>query len=220
MTAQTITDYASLVAAITEYLAREEDTTLINRIPTFIQLAEAKFNRELRVRQMEQRATALVLPNSDEPEYISLPLDFQSMRRVRISSIDCKPELTFLSVVQADEYRTSRGNTKGRPRHFTIFGTEIELIPTPDSDYTIEMIYRQNVPALSSDTATNWLLTFAPDAYLYGALLEAAPYIKDDDRIQVWGSALVSTLDSISKLGMTSTFNAGPLAVRSNGATP
>lgn len=220
MTAQTITDYASLVTAVTEYLAREEDETLINRIPTFIQLAEAKFNRELRVRQMEQRATALVLPDSDEPEYISLPLDFQSMRRVRISSIDCKPELSFLSVVQADEYRTSHGNAKGRPKHFTIFGTEIELIPTPDSDYTVEMIYRKNLPALSGDNATNWLITLFPDAYLYGALLESAPYIKDDDRIQVWGSALVSTLDSISRLGLTSTFNAGPLAVRSNGATP
>jgi hypothetical protein len=52
-----IIDITSLQAAVTEYLARDQDTTLIARIPTFIQLAEAKFNRQLFVRQMEQRTS-------------------------------------------------------------------------------------------------------------------------------------------------------------------
>jgi hypothetical protein len=46
-----ISTYAALVSAVTEYLARDQDTTLIARIPDFITLAEAKFNRELRVNQ-------------------------------------------------------------------------------------------------------------------------------------------------------------------------
>jgi hypothetical protein len=54
----TITSYATLVTAVTEYLARDQDTTLIARIPTFIQLAEAKMNRSLFVRQMEARSNA------------------------------------------------------------------------------------------------------------------------------------------------------------------
>ncbi len=86
-----IVDYTSLQTAVTEYLARNQDSTLIARIPTFIQLAEAKFNRQLFVRQMEQRATALVNLSSSEPEFISLPSDFQSMRRVRLSSVSGKP---------------------------------------------------------------------------------------------------------------------------------
>ena len=90
-----ITDYTSLQSAVTEYLARDQDTTLIARIPTFVQLAEAKFNRQLFVRQMEQRATALVDLGSNEPEFISLPSDFQSMRRVRLSSVAGKPCLEF-----------------------------------------------------------------------------------------------------------------------------
>jgi hypothetical protein len=56
-----ITDYASLQTAVTEYLARDQDTTLIARIPTFIQLFEAKMNRSLFVRQMEERSTATVI---------------------------------------------------------------------------------------------------------------------------------------------------------------
>ncbi len=209
--------YAGLQAEIGDYLAR---TDLTAKIPTFISLAEAKFNRNLFVRQMEQRATALVYPLSAEPEYISLPLDFQSMRRVRLSSVSGKPRLDFRSGVQIDEYRQNTADVGGQPQFFTIFGDEIELCPTPQDSYTIEMIYRKNIPSLSDSNTTNWLLALAPDAYLYGALLESAPYIKDDDRIGVWAAGLTSVVDGLNNLGTVSTFNAGPLEMRSSGRTP
>jgi len=211
-----IIDYASLQAAVTEYLARDQDATLIARIPTFIQLAEAKFNRQLFVRQMEQRATALADTGSSEPEFISLPVDFQSMRRVRLSSVTGKPCLEFKSGTQMDEYRFVIRDIAARPRYFTVFGDEIELAPTPDRNYTIEMVYRQNIPPLAPN-ATNWLLTLAPDLYLYGALLESAPYIKEDDRIQTWGLGFTTALNDLNNLGLTSAFNAGPMTVRVSG---
>jgi hypothetical protein len=189
-----ITSYSTLVTAVTEWLAREEDTTLVARIPTFIQLTEAKLNRELFVRQMENRATTSVDTGSTEPEFISLPDDFQSMRRVRLSGVSGKPRLDFKSQTQMDEYRTSIGDATGQPRFFTVFGTEMELCPTPDDDYEIEMVYRQNLPALTSTNTSNWLIELAPDLYLYGALLESAPYIKEDGRAQTWGNAFSSTL--------------------------
>lgn len=211
-----IVDYASLQAAVTEYLARDQDATLIARIPTFIQLAEAKFNRQLFVRQMESRATAVVNLASAEPEFISLPFDFQSMRRVRLSSVTGKPCLAFKSGTQMDEYRFSISDVATQPLYFTVFGAEIELAPSPDQPYTIEMVYRQNIPPLASN-GTNWLLTLAPDLYLYGALLESAPYIKEDDRIQTWGVGFVSALADLNNLGLTSTFNAGPMQVSISG---
>jgi hypothetical protein len=211
-----ITDYTSLQAAVTEYLARDQDTTLIARIATFIQLAEAKLNRQLFVRQMEQRSIAVVNTASSEPEFISLPADFQSMRRVRLSSVTGKPCLEFKSGTQMDEYRFGRSDVAGQPRYFTVFGDEIELAPTPDAAYTIEMVYRQNIPALASNS-NNWLLTLAPDLYLYGALLESAPYIKEDGRIQTWGLGFTAALNDLNNLGLTSTFNAGPMTVRVSG---
>jgi hypothetical protein len=208
-----IVDYASLQSAVTEYLARDQDATLIARIPTFIQLAEAKFNRQLFVRQMEQRATALVNLASSEPEFISLPSDFQSMRRVRLSSVTGKPALEFKSGGQIDEYRFETSNVSGRPRYFTVFGDELEIAPTPDAAYTIEMVYRRNIPPLAENDP-NWLLTLAPDLYLYGALLESAPYIKEDGRIQTWGLGFTAALNDLNNLGLTSTFNSGPMTVR------
>lgn len=208
-----IVDYASLQVAVTEYLARNQDTTLIARIPTFIQLAEAKFNRQLFVRQMEQRSTALVDSASGAPEFISLPGDFQSMRRVRLSSVTGRPCLEFKSGTQIDEYRFGISDAAGQPRYFTVFGDEIEIAPTPDAAYTIEMVYRRNIPPLAVNDP-NWLLLLAPDLYLYGALLESAPYIKEDGRIQTWGLGLTAALNELNNLGLTSTFNAGPMTVR------
>src|SRR4029077_1175520 len=209
----TITGYASLLTAATEYLARDQDDTLVARIPTFIQFFEAKMNRELFVRQMEARSTSIIDTTSSEPEMISLPTDFQSMRRIRLSSVVGKPCMEFKSTVQMDEYRFQIANTAAQPRYFSIFGSEIELAPTPDQNYTIEMIYRTNVPPLATNDP-NWLLTLAPDLYLYGSLLESAPYIKEDARLQTWGNLFATARDGLNLLGLTSTFNAGPMLVR------
>jgi hypothetical protein len=214
-----ITDYTSLQSAVTEWLARDQDATLIARIPTFIQLAEAKFNRLLFVRQMEQRSSATVVAGGTDSEFVLLPSDFQTMRRVRISSVSGSPRLTFMTSAAMDELRYKTADVVGQPKYFTIFGSEMELAPTPDTDYTIEMIYRQNIPALSINSS-NWLLTLAPDLYLYGTLLESAPYIKEDERIQVWGLGLKTALDSLNDLGLTSTFNASPVVMRVSGVTP
>lgn len=216
----TISTYTDLQTAIAEWLGRETDAGILARIPDFIRLCEAKLNRDLRSNKMEKRATSLVNMLSDEPEYVSLPLDFQSMRRVRLNGVDGKPRLEFLSGAQADEYRTRSGNAPGMPQFFTIFGDEMELIRTPDMAYTLEMVYRANLPALSADNPTNWLLDSSPDIYLYGALLETAPYIKEDERINVWGTGFKTVLDSINQLSRDQTYNAGPMTARVSGATP
>ena len=211
-----LTTYTTLKAAIADYLARSD---LTDAIPDFITLAEAKFNRSLRCMQMETRSTTSVDLSDTEPEFITLPSDFQTMRRVRLSSVDGKPRLEFLNGTQADEYRYGRDNVTGQPQYFTVFGTELELLPTPDSAYTIEMVYRANIPALSSNS-TNWLLTIAPDAYLYGALMEAAPYMRDDVRIAIWSAGLSSTVDELNRLADDQTHGAGPMAIRMTGVTP
>lgn len=215
-----IASYGDLIAAGTEWLARDQDTFFVNRLPDFITLSEAKFNRELFVRQMEVRSTTEVDISSAEPEFISLPSDFQSMRRIRLSSVSGKPRLEFKSGAQMDDYRFASGDSADQPRYFTVLGSELELAPTPDQNYTIEMVYRANLPPLNVDNASNWLLEQAPDLYLYGMLLEAMPYIQKDERIQTWLLGFTTALDGLNRLGLTSTFNAGPMQMRASGVTP
>lgn len=215
-----INTFATLVTAATEWLARDQDATLIARIPDFITLHEAKINRTLFVPQMEIRATAIVDTGSSEPEFISLPVGFQTMRRIRLSSAVGKPPLSFFSGTQIDAARVCRDNVTGQPTHYTLIGNELELYPTPNDDYTIEMVYRSNIPALTASNTTNWLLSLAPDLYLYGTLLESAPYIKEDGRIQVWASGMSTALDALNALGEQQSFASGPSDITLPGVTP
>ncbi len=210
-----IDTYATLQTAVDNWLAR---TDLSGRSPEFIALCEAKLNRDLRCTQMERRSYTTVNLSSNEPEFISLPTDFQTMRRVRLSSVTGKPRLQFKSGVQADEYRYATDNTSAQPVYFTVFGDEMELIPTPILAHTIEMVYRSNIPALASNS-TNWLLTLAPDIYLYGALMEAAAFIKEDSRIATWAQGFSNALDGLNRLAQEQSNGAGPLEVRVSGVS-
>jgi hypothetical protein len=212
-----ISTYAELNTAVVNWLARDD---LTSRIPEFIALAEAKFNRSLRCRQMEIRSTTTLDTSSDEPQMMSMPTDFQSMRSFKITNFTGQPRLEYMSDAQMDEYRLAIGNTSSRPRYFSIFGSEIELAPTPDSNYVLEMKYRATIPALTASNTTNWLLTLAPDIYLYGTLLESAPYIKEDARIQTWGAGMTAALDGLNSLSQESGYGSGPLVARVSGVTP
>ena len=215
----TITDYTSLQTAVVEYLARDSDSTLVARVPTFIQLFEAKMNRMLFVPQMEKRSYANVDTSDDEPEFVTLPNDFQSMRTVRLSGVTGKPRLLFMTSTQIDDYRYSIDNVSGQPIYVALFGTELELAPTPNEDFELEMIYRANIPPLASNSS-NWLLELAPDLYLYGALLESAPYIKEDERLPVWATAFSTVLNDLNNLGARQSFDSGPTTVSLPGVVP
>lgn len=215
-----ITDFDSLQTAVVEYLAREGDTTLVARIPTFIQLFEAKMNRTLFVPQMEKRSTTSVDTLSAEPEFVTLPTDFQTMRTIRLSGVAGKPRLQFMTPTQLESYRYSINNIPGRPAYFSIVGNEIELAKTPNEDYELEMIYRANIGPLSDSNTSNWLLLLAPDLYLYGTLMESAPYMKEDARISTWGAGYSMALDDLNALGSRQSNDSGPTTVSLPGCTP
>lgn len=215
-----VTTYTNLVTTTTEYLARDQDATLIARIPDFIVLCESKLNRVLLHPRMETRSTTTVDTTDTEPEFLTLPSDFQSMRRVRLSSVTGKPRLEYMAQSQLEDYRYSIDNVSDQPTYYTIIGDEMELAPTPGENYTVEMVYRANLSGLTSSNATNWLIELAPDVYLYGVLLEAAAYMQDDSRLAVWGAAFTSALDQLNTHGHRQSFDAGPSTVWLPGVTP
>jgi hypothetical protein len=69
------------------------------------------------------------------------------------------------------------------------------------------MVYYGKPTALSDSNATNWLLTYYPDAYLYGSLMHSAPYLADDGRIQIWAALLQSAIDGINQDSEEAKFN-------------
>lgn len=211
-----ISNYTELLAAAANWLARDD---LSLRIPEFITLAEAKFNRVLLHPKMETRDTLTVNTLAASPEFLDLPTDFQTMRSARLSGVTGKPRLEFLTQTQMDDFRYTRDNVVSQPWYFSIVGDQMELAPTPGEDYDVEIVYRANIPTLSSNS-TNWLLTMAPDLYLYGTLLEASPYIQNDERLGVWASAVSTVIDQLNIHGERQSFNSGPSTVYLPGPTP
>ena len=211
-----LANYTDLTSAIAGWLARDD---LTSRIPDFVALAEAKFNRVLLHPQMETRTTLTVDTGAASPEFLDLPSDFQTMRSVRLSGVTGKPRLGFMTQTQMDDYRYSIDNVSDQPAYFSITGDQIELAPTPNEDYDVQVIYRRNIPALASNS-TNWLLTLAPDLYLYASLLEAAPYMQNDERIAVWGLATQTVIDQLNAHGERQTANSGPSTITLPGVVP
>ena len=93
--------------------------------------------------------------------------------------------------------RIYAGSATGKPKAFSIIGNNIQLRPIPDSVYEIEILYFKHFTALSDSNTTNDMLTHHPDAYLYGALVEAEPYLQNDKRIQVWSAYYDRTKNDI-----------------------
>lgn len=174
-----ISNYSELKSAIADWLDR---TDLTDSIPDFITLAEARHKRDFKLRRMETRVTANTIADT---EYYTLPAQYVAMRNIQLNT-NPKTSLEYLTPEQMD--RIYAGSNKGKPKAYSIIGDDIQLRPTPDSAYEIEILYFKHFSALSDSAPTNEMLTNHPDIYLYGSLVEAEPYLQNDKRIQTWAS--------------------------------
>jgi hypothetical protein len=194
--------FAGLKTTIADYLNRDDLTSII---PSFIALAEAKFNRKLRTRQMVKRANGQI-----ETAFFSYPSDWLSSKEFQLNTSPIT-RLEFVTEAYADQLRSSTFISTGKPRYYTIVGTQLEFIPTPDATYTAELTYYAKIPALSDSNTSNWLLAYAPDLYLYGALLEATPYLKDDERLATWSQMYINSLGDIEVADQRASVSSTPI---------
>ena len=184
--------FAELKDSIADWLDRSDLTT---RIPDFITLAEARLNRDLRIRPMEVRSS---METTSGQRYFNLPGGYLQMRNMQMNTNPITP-LEYITPEMLD--RLYGSDTTGKPRAYTLIGDEIQLAPIPDSDYTVEMAFYEKFTPLGDGTSgtvtTNWLTTNAPDVLLYGSLLEAEPFIKNDERIGLWLNAYNSAVKKL-----------------------
>ena len=172
--------FDQLKSNIADWLNR---TDLTSVIPTFIELAEARLNRQLRTTNQYTRADI-----STSDQYLSMPDDFLEMRHIRITSPK-ERDLVEIAAHQINEYTDTNflaSLSDSHPRYF-VYGSALRIIPAPSQSITYEMFYYSKIPALSTTNTTNCVSTSHPDAYLYYSLLQSAPYLGEDQRIQVWG---------------------------------
>lgn len=181
---------SALEADIAAWLDRAD---IVANIPGFISNAEANFNRTLRVQRMIHRASA-----QTDQQFVELPADFLEMERVAV--VGAGYDLIYTPPMQVDATRTGSVNAAtGSPRFYSISGNAVELLPPPTSGTLIELglFYYQRIPALANGDETNWLLASEPDLYLFGSLMQSAPFLKYDERLPVWEKLLAGSLGQI-----------------------
>ena len=178
--------YDGLLEAAADWINRAD---LADRVPNFVTMAEAGFNRELRVRDMMVTAQAVSVDGC-----VELPDDFLQEFSLTISSEgrEPQPELAYVGKLAID--RLNAEKIQGGPvRWYTIIDGTFQLMPPPQTDVPLDMVYYAKIPKLgeiategAAPRQTNWLIERSPDLYLSSTLMQAAPYINDEQRLQVW----------------------------------
>jgi len=169
--------YTELQTNVAAWLNREDLTAAI---PTFIAFAEVMFDRQIRIREMLTRDTA----TADE-DYEELPTDFLELKSIRFNT---NPNVVpvYAAPYALENLRSRYYGTGGTPRHYTILGSQILFDRTPTGAPVLDITSYVRLPRLSGTQATNALLTNHPDIYLYATLMQAEPYLKNDERLPTW----------------------------------
>jgi len=182
--------FANLKTAIADFLNRDDLTSVI---ADFITLAEADFGPKIRHWRMEKRSNA-----TTSAQFMDVPSDFLEPIRFGLDTNN-EHRLEFVSSADMAQMRENVSDATGTPKFWTFTDGKIELFPTPDATYTVELVYLASITALSDANTTNWVLTNHPGVYLYGALVQAAPYLRDDERTGVWAALYQTALDGIAE---------------------
>lgn len=181
-----ITTYTELQTAIKNWTQRAD---LDSRLPEFVAMVEAKFNRELRLIDQETKSATFTIGG----EYVAQPVDFLQVKTFYGNN----PKVNL--VYYADDLLTSvHASSNGTPQNYTISGGNFRFGPYPSSTGTVvaTLVYAAKVPTLTA-TSTNWVLASHPDVYLYGCLLETAIFARDGDSIKTFGDLFVQSIDRL-----------------------
>ena len=182
-----VSTYGELQSAIADWLIRDD---LTERIKDFIMLAEKSMSRLLKTAEMEIETSLVTVP--DNPT-VALPAGYCGLRRLRVYNNSIWYDVQILPL----EPSRDNGVIGAPPVAASVVGNNLRFRPIPNGAYPLTLDYYGKFAPLSDANPTNWILDEHPDAYLYGALLQSAPYLGTDDRLSLWADGFNSVIQQI-----------------------
>lgn len=175
--------YNSLLDDVRRYLERgfnaESDTLVYEQLPHLVTLAERRIARELKLSGFIRAVETTLAPG------VATYLKPDRWRDTISMTVDGKP-IFSRSYEFCRTYWPDLAQT-GTPQYYADYNyTHWLIVPTPASAQTLEILYYEQPALLGDDSQTNYITDFAPDLLTYAVLLEAAPFLKNDDRVKVW----------------------------------
>jgi len=203
-TVNTDRDFTWLKSSVADWMHRSDLTGPMN---DFIYLAEVRIRTLLRERVSDQ---ASQINTTAGVEYTPLPDDLMTVRSMTIPGL--QPTIDYMAPDMFNQFFT--GAYSGLPRCYTIIDGQIYLGPTPDAQYTINIMYRFDMPPLTDTAPTNPVLAKWPNIYLFGALTEAADYSRN---LTLRDSFNARFIEAINNANLLEFDKNGPMRVRTDG---
>ena len=202
MTTAAVMTYDSLVADVSSYLERT-DTATLEKIPTFIMLAEQiiasqiKFLGNLTPMQSTMTATQSV---------IDKPARWHKTVSMNVVVAGKRQPVLLRKYEYLREYWPDATETDVPAYYADYDYTHWLVAPTPSENFAFEVLYYERVQPLDSSNQTNWFTIYAPQALLYGSLMQAMPFLKNDSRMPMWQAnydAIMATLkqEDVQRIG-------------------
>jgi len=187
--------YDSLVEDIQQYLERTDDAT-IAQIPRFIMLAEQVIASQIKfLGNLTVNTSNMVISTAT----IDKPARWHKTVSMNVT-VSGKRQPVFLRKYEYLREYAPDPSVEGVPKFYADYDyTHWLVAPTPDTAYDYEVLYYERVQPLDSSNQSNWFTTYAPQAMLYGSLLQAMPFLKNDERIAMWQQQydlIINTLKS------------------------
>ena len=193
--------YGTLKTAIQDYLDNSE-TTFTNNLDNFIQTAEERILKAVQLPVFRKNVTGSVTASDT---YLAAPDDF--LAPYSLAVIDSSNNYSYLLLKHVSWIRdyTPAVATTGEPLYYAIFDNDsFILAPTPNANYSVELhyYYRPNSLTTVSSSSQTWLSENAPNAMLYGSLVEGAVFMKSDPQtIALYDSKFQEALGMLKLLG-------------------
>jgi hypothetical protein len=170
--------YDSLTSTVLQYLERN-DAAVVNAIPTFITLAEFEIAEQVKtLGQLQIASSAMTIADP----VLQKPARWRKTVSMNVLIGTEKRPILLRKYEYLKNYWPDATQT-GIPLFYADTNWDHwYLAPTPGDDYTFEVLYYERIAPLSSANQTNWLTQNAPNAMLFGTLLQAMPFLKNDQR--------------------------------------
>jgi len=199
MATASVMTYDSLVENIQSYLERT-DTATIEKIPLFIMLAEQVIASQIKfLGNLTVNTSTMVIGTS----IVQKPARWHKTVSMNITVAGVRQPVLLRKYEYIRNYWPNPALT-GTPLYYCDYDyTNWLICPTPDAAYNFEVLYYDRSQPLDSSNQTNWFTIYAPQALLYGSLLQAMPFLKNDQRLaffQQQYDLVMSTLTTEDKL--------------------
>ena len=199
MATASVMTYTSLVENIQSYLERT-DTATLDKIPLFIMLAEQVIAAEIKfLGNLTVNTSAMTIGQAT----IDKPARWHKTVSMNVTVSGERQPVLLRRYEYLREYWPNPATTDV-PKYYCDYDyTHWLVAPTPAAAYDFEVLYYERVQPLDSSNQTNWFTIYAPQALLYGSLLQAMPFLKNDDRVPMWQAqyqAIMQTLMTEDKL--------------------